>query len=183
MKKERVKDTDWRKVPGYGGAYEINWDGYVRSWRWKGSHFSAAPRILTPYMRKKGRLGKAQFVKLTDENGKSHEVKVMHIMVQVWLGGGRTGLVPYHINGDVTDHCVRNIGFATREQLGRMTGAKSKRKPVAKITEDGEVVAVYSSARNAAKANHMSYQTVLDRCHGRVKKPFALDGTTYVFDD
>ena len=38
------------------------------------------------------------------------------------------------------------------------------------------------SARAAAKANHMSYQTVLDRCHGKVKKPFALDGYTYQFD-
>ena len=41
----------------------------------------------------------------------------------------------------------------------------------------------YRDRKEAARANHMSYQTVLDRCNGKVKKPFALDGTTYVFDD
>ncbi len=35
----------------------------------------------------------------------------------------------------------------------------------------------------AVKANHMSYQTVLDRCHGKVKDPFALDGFTCRFED
>ena len=39
------------------------------------------------------------------------------------------------------------------------------------------------SAREAAKANHMSYQTVLDRCNGKVKNPYALDGFTYRFED
>lgn len=38
-------------------------------------------------------------------------------------------------------------------------------------------------AREAAKANHMSYQTVLDRCNGKVKNPYALDGFTYRFED
>lgn len=28
----------------------------------------------------------------------------------------------------------------------------------------------------------MSYQTVLDRCNGKVKQPFALDGHTYQFE-
>lgn len=37
--------------------------------------------------------------------------------------------------------------------------------------------------REAAKANHMSYQTVLDRCNGKVKNPYALDGFTYRFED
>ena len=54
--------------------------------------------------------------------------------------------------------------------------------PVAKVTPAGEIVAVYQSARAAAKANHMSYQAVLDRCNGKVKKPYALDGHTYIFD-
>ncbi len=64
-----------------------------------------------------------------------------------------------------------------------MTGGKASRRPVAKVNAAGEIVAYYPSARKAAKANHMSYQTVLDRCNGKVKKPFALDGHTYRFDD
>lgn len=173
---------EWRKIPGYGGAYEISWEGSVRTWRWRGTHFSKEPRPMASYMRKKGRQGRARFVKLTDENGKAHEVKVIHLMVLVWLGGQRPGLVPYHKNGDLNDNSVNNIAFSTRERLGKRTGANSRRKPVAKVTPEGEVVALYPSAREAAKANHMSYQTVLDRCNGKVKKPFALDGHNYIFD-
>lgn len=173
---------EWQKIPGYGGAYEINWDGQVRTWRWRGTQFSQKPRLLTAYMRKKGRQGRARYVKLTDEHGKAHEVKVLALMVDVWFGGPRPGKVPYHKNGDLNDNSVNNIAFSTRERLGKRTGANSRRKPVAKVTPEGEVVALYPSAREAAKANHMSYQTVLDRCNGKVKKPFALDGTTYVFD-
>lgn len=173
---------EWRKIPGYGGAYEISWGGEVRTYRWRGSHFAQKPRLLTAYMRKRGRRGRARFVKLTDEHGKAHEVKVLSLMVEVWLGGNRSGMVPYHKNGDLNDNCVNNIGFITRQALGQKSGANGRRKPVAKVTPDGEVIALYPSARKAAAANHMSYQTVLDRCNGKVKKPFALDGTTYVFD-
>lgn len=103
-------------------------------------------------------------------------------MVDVWLGGPRPGLVPYHINGDLGDSSVHNIGWTTPQKLGQMTGGNSRRIPVAKVTPDGEVVALYKSAREAAKENHMSYQTVLDRCNGKVKNPFALDGHNYIFD-
>ena len=38
-------------------------------------------------------------------------------------------------------------------------------------------------ARQAAKENYLSYQTVMDRCNGKIKKPFALDGHTYQWDE
>jgi len=178
-----MTDNEWRKIPGYGGAYEINWDGQVRTWRWRGTTFAKEPRLMSAYMRKRGRQGRARYVKLTDENGKSHEIKVIHLMVEVWLGGQRPGKVPYHKNRDLNDNSVNNIGFATRQQLGKLTGkACGRRKVVAKIAPGGEIVALYPSARQAAKANHMSYQTVLDRCNGKVKNPFALDGYNYIFD-
>ena len=178
-----MAECDWRDIPGYNGMYQVSFEGEVRTWRWRGEHKMSQPRILAQYMRHKGRKSRARFVKLTDSNGRAKEVKVLSLMVDVWLGGGKTGKVPYHKNGDLADHCVNNIGFMTRTELGKKTGAKSsKRKPVAKIDTEGNVVEIYTSARSAAKANHMSYQTVLDRCAGKVKNPFALDGYNYAFD-
>ena len=108
---------------------------------------------------------------------------MLKVMAKTWHGNRDESLVPYHKNGIVTDNHADNIGFATKSELGRMTGYKTNgRKSVIKISEDGEEVEVYRSAREAAKANHMSYQTVLDRCHNRVKKPYALDGHTYQFE-
>lgn len=179
------KDDWWRDIPGYEGAYQISRDGQVRTWRWRGEHFSKEPRLLTKYIRKAryGRKPKRQYVKLTDSRGKPKDAAVIRLMVITWLGGYPPGKVAYHKNGDTRDDSLNNIGFISSRELGRKTGGKSKRIPVAKVDEAGEVVAVYTSARQAAKANHLSYQSVLDRCHGKIRNPFALDGHTYRFDD
>ena len=64
-----------------------------------------------------------------------------------------------------------------------MTGSISRRKTVAKINRSGEIIEVYPSARAAARDNFMSYQTVIDRCNGKVKSTFAPDGFAYVWED
>lgn len=173
--------SDWREIPGYDGMYEINRQGEVRTWRWRKDHRAKNPRLLTAYMRKRG--GQRRYVKLTDANGNTSEPTVIALMVETWCGGKRNGIVAYHKNGDLSDNALHNIGFTTREKLGKMTGAKARRKPVVKIDRSGEIIAVYSSARAAGKANHMSYQTVIDRCNRKVKKPFALDGHDYRYEE
>lgn len=175
-------DNDWRNIPGYDGMYQINRDGDVRTWRWRGEKRMKNPRLMSQYVRHAGKQSKARFVKLTDAQGKAQERKVLHLMVEVWFGDVPRGKVPYHKNGDIADHCLNNIGFTTRRELGKNTGGKSRRMAVVKINTRGEAVEFYPSARLAAKANHMSYQTVLDRCHGKIKNPYALDGHTYAFD-
>ena len=181
-----MEKSDWRDIPGYNGAYQISWFGEVRSWRKRGGGRLAAPhKMKTSWWHRNDRKnpGRKQIVKLTDEDGKWKKVPVVNLMVDVWLGGKREGFVAYHKNGDLSDNCANNIAFITREALGRKTGGASKRIPVVKINRSGEIVEVYPSARQAAKANYMSYQAVLDRCHGKVKNPFAADGHDYRFDD
>lgn len=58
-----------------------------------------------------------------------------------------------------------------------------ERKPVAKIDSSGEIVAFYSSAREAGRENYMSYQTIIDRCNGKVQGAFAPDGYAYSWDE
>ena len=173
---------EWRDIPGYGGAYQISFEGDVRTWRWRGMKFSKKPRLMVAYLRSRGRKSRRRYVKLTDKNGKSRDVSVLKTMVDVWHSGGKPGLVPYHKNGDLNDNIVSNIGFATKEQLGKMTGAKATRRPVVKIDKNGQIVDAYKSAREAGRRNFMSYQAVIDRCHGKVKNPYALDGHTYLYD-
>lgn len=176
--------SDWRDIPGYDGLYQVDRMGQVRSWKWRVGRRAKQPHLLTQYLHKRGGRGNSVYVKLTTPDGsKSKEVRVISIMRDVWMGGPRPGLVVYHKNGDLSDNCLHNLGFISHQKLGQKTGAQSKRRPVVKINTTGEIVEVYPSARSAAKANHMSYQTVLDRCNGVVKKPFALDGHNYAFED
>lgn len=172
----------WRNIPGYGGKYQVSRLGEIRR-----VFPSGLVRDMTPY-RKSGRRGRKVsqnrlFVKLTNGDG-GKEVAVLKIMAAAWLGPTPPGMTPYHKNGLVTDNRVGNIGFIDRGSLGRKTGHMAgKRKAVFKMGRTGEVVEVYRSAREAARANHMSYQAVLDRCNGKVKKPYELDGHTYQFED
>lgn len=170
----------WRAVKGYERLYEVSFEGEVRR-LWK----HREPTPLTPYRRKprgNGRRNAREYVKLSDGQGRSREVAVLKIAGEAWLGPLPPGMVYYHKNGDTSDHHANNIGKTTRKELGRKTGAKSSRRPVRKIDRSGDVVKFYPSARAAARDNYISYQAVMDRCNGRVKKPFALDGHSYQWD-
>lgn len=117
----------WRPIRGYGAMYEISEHGrraLLASWR--GAAQSVFPHLLQPFvLQANGRKGRALFVKLTDADGKSIDAKVLSLMVDTWMGGKRPGQVPYHKNGDLKDNWVGNIGFTSRKELGRKTGAAS----------------------------------------------------------
>ncbi|MCD8366129.1 MAG: NUMOD4 motif-containing HNH endonuclease [Clostridiales bacterium] len=172
----------WRDIPGYGGKYQVSRLGEIRR-----VYPSGKVRDMTPY-KKAGCNGRKisrdrLYVKLTID-GRSKDVPMLQIMTATFKGPVPAGYVPYHINGMVTDNRAENIGFIGRRELGQKTGhLAGKRKAVFKVNEQGEDVEVYRSAREAAKANYVSYQTVLDRCHGKVKNPYALDGYTYRFEE
>lgn len=172
----------WKDVPGYDGAYQVNDQGDVRSWKKRGV-CSAVPHLLQPFMRKSGKQSRCRYVKLSDGRGKSRDVLVSQIMVRTWAGEIPEGMVVYHINGDLADNAISNLALVTRKRLGRITGGQTRRRAVAKIDSSGNAVEIYSSAREAGRRNYLSYQTVLDRCNGKVKRPFAMNGYTYRFID
>ena len=171
----------WKDIPGYDGKYQASVDGNVRR-----VYLSGKTKLMTPYrkssVKAKKILRDRLFVKLT-KDGVSKEVPMLSVMVSTYFGAVPEGKVPYHKNKIVTDNFVANIGFIDRVTLGKMTGAMARRRPVVKINRQGEIVDFYTSAREAARKNNMSYQTVLDRCNNKVKKPFELDGHNYQFDE
>ncbi len=172
----------WKNIPGFHGKYQANKDGNIRR-----VFSSGKVRDMTPYKKTGSKSEKIArdrlYVKLSF-NGVAKEIPILKVMVITWKGKAPAGTVPYHLNFIVTDNRADNIGFIDRKRLGSLTGGRTrKRKAVFKVDKTGNEVEIYRSARQAAKENHMSYQTVLDRCHGKVKKEFALDGYTYRFED
>ena len=166
----------WKDIPGYGGKYQIDREANVRR-----VYISGKTRAMTPYHRKMS--GSQRLVVKLTKDGKSKEEVLMQLVALTFLGPPPKGHVPYHKNGCQSDNYLNNIAYISKRELGRMTGAKSRRRPVAKIDRDGYLVEVYPSAREAARRNYMSYQTVMDRCNGKVKSAFAPDGYAYVWDD
>lgn len=177
-----VGENFWRDIPGFNGKYQASRAGDIRR-----KFDSGKVRDMTPYKKRslkaKKILRDRLYVKLTLD-GKSMEVPVLKIMADTWKGKPPEGCVPYHINRIVIDNREDNIGFISRSELGRLTGGTTRRrKSVFKVDPEGNEVEVYRSAREAAKHNNMSYQTVLDRCNGKVKNEYALDGYTYRFEE
>lgn len=169
--------TDWVDIPGYDGKYQANFFGDIRRVYAK----SKKTKTLTPYHKKM--TGSQRLVVKLTKDGKSKECIVMQLIARTFIGECPPGCMAYHKNGLQTDNCAGNIAYIKRSELGKLTGPTPHRKPVAKINSDFEIVEVYASARAAAKANFMSYQTVIDRCNGKIKKSTAPDGFDYVWDD
>lgn len=166
----------WRDIPGYEGVYQADCEGNIRR-----LYRNGKTRILTPY-HKKMRGSQRLVVKLT-VNSKSCEMVVIQAVARTFLGSPPAGYIPVHRNGCQSDNYVNNIEYISRQQAGKIYGARSKRKAVAKIDNHGEIVEIYPSARMAAKANYMSHQTVTDRCNGKCKSLFAPDGYAYAWED
>jgi len=167
----QIEQSGFRPIPGYP-SYEINYRGDIRHiWA------VAKPTMLTPVLKKGGYV-----IRLTNTSGQRKEERVHKLMQRTFLKTPTPGQVLYHKNGNKLDNWVNNLGYICRKELGRKTGGQS-RKAVLKINSIGEVVEIYRSAREAGRQNFMSYQTIIDRCNGKVKNAVALDGFIYCWED
>lgn len=166
----------WKDIPGFEGVYQADREGNTRRLYRNGKH-----HIMKPYHKKMS--GSQRLVVKLSVNNQSHEVIVIQVIARTFLGPPPVGHIPVHRNGCQSDNYVNNIKYISRQQAGKIYGARSKRKAVAKLDDHGEIVEVYPSARMAAKANYMSHQTVIDRCNGKCKSPFAPDGFAYAWED
>lgn len=125
-----------------------------------------------------------RFVHLTDLEGHRREVSAAKVVAETFLGPVPPGMAIFHKNGNPADNSVWNLVFRTPEEIGRMTGADSTRRPVLKFSATGELLECYSSARQAAKQNYFSYQAIIDRCNGKCKRHvLAPDGNYYAWDN
>lgn len=166
----------WRDVPGYNGKYQASTDGQVRR-----VYPSGKTRLLHPHHKSTMRGSQRLIVKLTADKPK--EEILMQVIAKTFLKKPAGDVVLYHIDGSQYNNALINLAYISRHKLGKMTGAKSNRKSVVKIDQYGNDVEYYSSARQAGKQNYMSYQTIIDRCNGVVKRGFAPDGYEYAWDD
>ena len=140
-----MKET-WTNIPGYDGIYQADIEGNIRR-----VYKSGKTRLLTPYHKKMS--GSQRLVVKLSRGGKGKEEILAQIMAKTFLGNPPPGCVAYHKNGCQSDNYIQNIAYIRRADLGKLTGIKSKRQPVAKIDSSGQIVEVYSSARECGRKN------------------------------
>ena len=170
--------SEWQEIPGYEGRYEASRMGKIRR-----IYKKAEPKELSAYIKINKSGSKYYCVNLTDGNGKSKQTKVATLVYETFVGRVPKNHSLYHKDGVARNNELSNLELLTKEELGRKTGHISRHKPVLKCDSATLIpIEAYRSARAAAKANFMSYQTVLDRCNGKTKGDIAPDGFVYVWD-
>lgn len=184
MSRQSSKDVQevWRDVPGFDGRYQVSNKGRARRIYPK----SGTVRMKQPYQRQrreKSANRKMLLIKMTYPDGRTVERPLLKVVAETFCEIP-DGMLVVHRNGFHLDNSLDNVAFISRKGAGHIYGRMSaRRRPVCKVNSSSQVVEVYASARAAGKANHMSYQTILDRCNNKIKNPFALDGFNYQWDE
>lgn len=160
----------WKLIEGYKWPYRINEDGEVQ--KNDGSGWVS----LKPYLSGRRR----PCVKMRTVNDGQADVPVTNLMADMFMGGRKPGECVIHKNGAKMDCSLSNLKKVTRQDCGRLSGT-CRRKAVAKIAPDGEIVAIYCSVHEASRCNFISMTAVWNRCTNKVSDPFRLDGYNYQY--
>lgn len=169
----------WRDIPGFDGVYQASTFGRVRK-IWPKGTVTMVARMIKTCGRSSNK--RAPRVKLRLPGGRYVTPTVMKVMADTFLHVPE-GYVPVCKNGVHEDTSINNIEIMTYSELGKRYGKSARRRPVVKIDRSGDVVAFYSSAREAARNNYISRQAVADRCNGKLKRDHLKDEYTYRWDN
>ena len=102
---ENLPHEEWRDVVGYEGLYQVSNFGRVKSFQHK------YPRIMRADQQSKGYMQ----VHL-HKNGSSKNFGVHTLVAKAFCPNPENKLEVDHRNGDKTNNCVWNLGWATRKE-------------------------------------------------------------------
>lgn len=170
----------WRDIPGTGGKYQASRGGEVRHVWPNGKTTPLRPYLQHSECHKRSRYRPMIHMRI---DGRDRIMPLMSVIAKTFKTDLPPGMCWHHANGRQYDNRPENIQPIDRRELGRKTGAQSMRKSVEMVDRSGNVVELYTSTREAAKANHMSHEAVRQRCVGGVKNPYSLSGYTFRYED
>lgn len=168
-----LESPDWHRIPGYEYNYQINDLGQMRKVNPDGSIIKLRPH--------KNISNGVWTISLRVAKNKRKHVAVKYLMDEVFFDGyaKKNGLCITHKNGISTDCSKYNLLFMTPHELGKRK--KTAEKRVAKIDQNGKIVAYYASGKEAARKNFISANAVSNRTNNLLQNPWELDGYNYQF--
>ncbi len=167
------RTPDWVAIKGYRWPYRINREGCVQKQLEDGSWYTLKPYI--------GGGRSRAMVKMRSKDNRKIEAPLVWLMADAFMGGRRPGYGIVHRNGAKLDCDLGNLKFLPLNECGRLS-CRARRRAVEKVDRKGRVVSIYASAREAAKANFISQNSIWARCNGKVQDPYRLDGHNYRYE-
>ncbi len=151
----KLENETWHIIKGSDDQFKVsNYGRFKRVYK-------IGEKFLLPVLRKQcgNMVVKVKF------KGVYKSYRVKDIVAAHFLRKPQPNEVLRHANGIKTDDFAGNLQWIDRKKPGEITGAKSKGKPVVKVDESGEVLEEYRSAREAARKEPYSRQTITDYCN------------------
>ena len=167
---DMTKDI-WRDVEGYEGLYQVSDQGRVKSLERKGRR---KERFLKPGMDKDGYL----FVNLW-AGGKQKNHKVHRLVCQAFHENPGNKPQVNHINEIKTDNRASNLEWCTyAENNNHGTRnervAKAQSKPVAQYAQDGELIKIWPSTREAERQTGFRHGYIGQSANGKRKQAYGF---------
>ena len=161
----------WRDVEGYEGLYQVSSEGRVKSLKRKRRR---KERFLKPGMDKDGYL----FVNLW-AGGKQKNHKVHRLVCQAFHENPGNKPQVNHINEIKTDNRASNLEWCTyAENNNHGTRnervAKAQSKPVAQYAQDGELIKIWPSTREAERQTGFRHGYIGQSANGKRKQAYGF---------
>lgn len=141
---------EWRDIEGYEGLYQVSNEGNVRS-------LKTEEVIMNPVRQESGHL----FVYFY-KNGIGEPHYVHRLVAQAFIPNHNNYDVVHHKNENPEDNRVENLEWTSRGRHNEI----HKSKTVYQYTLDGELVAIYESARDAARKLSLNFSAIGHCCNG-----------------
>lgn len=167
-----LEEEQWKDIPGLP-SYQASVEGNIRKLKKNGKYRYVRTISKEGVRRKK--------FHVIGQDGKKHTEMISIAVARAFIGEVPEGKIVGHRNGITTDNCIGNLFFTDYSDMYSKINER-KRKPVAKLDLNGEIIKVYKSSKEAAKDAYMSRQAIVKRCCGNVKRSPAVDGYEYAYD-
>ena len=171
-----MKNEEWRDVVGYEGRYQVSSMGRVKSLERKvtkgDGERTVKERFLKPNVSYGGYLMVALYA-----GGKRKMLKVHRLVCQAFHDNPDNKSDVNHINEDKADNRACNLEWCTRrENINHGThnerSGKTRSKPVAQYTLDGELVKKWPSAMEAQRQAGFYCSNICKTARGKYKQAY-----------
>lgn len=155
----------WKEIEGYEGLYQVSDLGNVKSLNY---NHTGKEELLKPANDGRGYL----FVHLC-KDGKRRRKHIHRLAADAFIPNPNKYEVVHHIDHNPSNNIVVNLVWTDKQEHNEFHAderAKKQEKTVFQYTLDGEFVAVWTSAKKAAKQLNFTQNHISDCCNNKIKQ-------------